>query len=184
MLDSTFSVHEIRVFGTAIAQKTRAISALSLQIAIPLQLRQNLPILIADLDLIEQVRPVLQRLLQCHPAPPSPDRLMIPTRERFRNRHSHKLRRTRVVRIIHQPSRPLAGLPLRRQTISAPLLPLPLTLRRNLRALPGVENRLPLRPHPPPPPKGWAVPRSLAVGRKAARVLRGDSAQPRRASAF
>src|SRR3981189_870610 len=38
----------------------------SSRIAVAAQLRENLPILIADLDLFQQIRPVLQRLLQRH----------------------------------------------------------------------------------------------------------------------
>src|ERR1700723_2564741 len=100
MLDSIFSVHEIGGFWAQIAAKTNGISALSIPILAPSELRKELPILIADLDPLKQVRSILQRLLQRHPAPPSPDRLMIAPGERLRNRHSHKFRRPRVMRIV------------------------------------------------------------------------------------
>src|ERR1700678_2953833 len=104
MLDSIFSVHEIGGFWAQIASKTSGISVLSIPILLPSELRQNLPVLVAYFNPLEKVRSILKRLLQRHPAPPSPDRFMIAPCERLRNRHPHKLRRSRVMRIVQQPS--------------------------------------------------------------------------------
>src|SRR5277367_637906 len=105
MLDSIFSVHEISSFRDEIAAKTRTISALSVPVFLPPELCKDLPVLSADLDLSQQVRSVLQRLLQRHPPPPSPDYLMVPSGERLRNCNTHKVRGPRVVRIVEQTPR-------------------------------------------------------------------------------
>src|ERR1700723_3514868 len=105
--DSTFSVHEIDPFRTGSGPKTCIISVLSIPIFSPSKLGKDLPVLFAHFDSLQQVGPVLQGLLQRHPSPPSPDRLMVPADKRLWNCNPHKVRWPRVMRIIEQPSGPI-----------------------------------------------------------------------------